>query len=180
MEISSGEGIRFITNYETEGDQVIKEKVVCAHPWFIMEMFIQTYPGASCQERLCVDEEGNILLKEDISEVFYGMKNWEGVDSEGLTYARYQSGNNPEHNPELFYRYREIDGVWETDVVTVLEKNEKGDVVAEMNIQVAGFGAHQGEFNYEYDKCGNWITKMRKGVSGKWHEVARRHIIYSD
>jgi hypothetical protein len=183
--IRTSGGVKYRTHYEARGDQVIREKVYCDPDkgWFIIEKFTQTYPGPLCTERRCVarldpDRIAEKNLAYESMDEWYSMKNWEGRDQEGNLYAKYQTGSNPNVNPELFYKYEEIDGVWGVTDVLVFDKNEHGDYISIQTINAGGFGYHKQEFRYEYDECGNWIEKWELGTSGKEHLIARREIIF--
>lgn len=171
-------GVRFTTFYVAKGDTVIREKVVTENAFVVIELFMSEIPSYSCTERKVVNSAGKLLALEDMSETFYGIKNWEGVDSTGHVYCKYQIG--PNVGPDLFYKYRLIDGIWETDVISIMTANEHGDYERIQNIQVAGYGYNESYYKFEYDQCGNWVKKYAQGVSGKHHLIGIRELDYSD
>ena len=159
---------------------MIREKVLCDLRFVAVEHFMQDYPGTHCLERLGVNSMGDTLAYEDMSDNFYGMKNWDGIDSDGVIYSKYQSDANSKTNPELFYTYRDIDGEWIVYEISIMDKNEQGDFTTVQTVISGGYGYSKTEYRYKYDACGNWIEKEQTGASGKFHLVAVREIDYRD
>lgn len=170
--------VRFTTFYEANGDTILKEKTITDNAFVVIEQLMANMPNYACTERKVVDKEGNLLALEDMSDSFYGTKEWEGVDEEGNIYCKYQIGSAKDGEPALFYKYREIDGVWETDEVTIMTPNEHGDFLRIQTIIIAGYGYMESNYKYDYDQCGNWVKKYVQGGTGQFHLTATREFEY--
>ena len=179
-DIRSDFSIRYTTFFEAEGDEVIREKVVCDRDFMIIEAFMMRYPGARCLERTAEYSSGDIYAREDMSDLFYSMKSWDGVDAESNIYCKYQSGASSRENPELFYTYKDIDGEWIVNEIDIMEKNEHGDFTTIQTVISGGYGYNKTEYRYHYDACGNWTAKETKGASGKHYLMVLREVDYED